>query len=158
MKMKKMIICLMIGIAGLFIAPVVADSLVEPAPTGVATDLSDPVVTTTEFDPVAVDNISNESIGQVYMAWFANPGIFFLMIILLTGLIGNIVTTSGSMKQYLSWGLGIVMGVIGSVMGWGMFEGITILNAAILGLVSAGFSNVLYSTGAFKSLFGISKP
>lgn len=102
--------------------------------------------------------LTHENISQTYLAWFASPGMFLMLVIILTGMIAKLKSTlSGFAKQAISWILGIVLGIGGSILGFGMFAGLSILDAGILGLVSAGFSNVLYSTGAFNGILGIPK-
>jgi len=139
--------------------PTSADTPVEHVEVMAATIASaasgvDATDDSTISDPVP---ITQDDVAKTYKKWFADPGVFLLLVVLLTGLFFGKLPITGQVKQLLSWGLGIVLGIVGGLLGWGMFAGMDVLHSAILGLISAGFSNVLYNTGAFDSVLGIKK-
>ncbi len=106
---------------------------------------------------VVGEPIVHGEITRIATDWFVEPGIFFLMVILISGMLFKVVNIASGARQFVTWGLGIALGIVGSLAGWGMFEGLSILEASLTGWVSAGGANVLYNTGAFNSILGIAK-
>ncbi|REJ84520.1 MAG: hypothetical protein DWQ44_09030 [Bacteroidetes bacterium] len=132
----------------------------SPAVTDPVTVLvTDPVTEPTDSsiaDP-SVIKYTDQEVSGLYIQWFINPLMFSILILLITGLVIKVVNLKDEGKQYASWGIGIVAGTFANLMGWGMFEGLTIFHAAIVGFVHAGGSNLLYKTGAFNKVLGVKK-
>jgi len=114
------------------------------------------VSTDTPADTVVVtDPITQADVAQSYLKYFANPVMFMMLVVLLTGLLSRAINLTAAWKIYSSWIIAAVLGIIGSLASWGMFVGIDVLHSIILALSAAGFTNVVYAaSGAFTGIEG----
>jgi hypothetical protein len=104
-------------------------------------------------DPVTA-TITQADVENLYIKYFANPFVYVMMIVFLTGIISKAANMNGDITQATSWILAGGLGVVGSWQGWGMFDGIDITHSIILGCVSAFGSNLLYSSGKINGILG----
>lgn len=105
------------------------------------------------LDTLITDTPTNETVARTYTIWFASSGMFVMAVIWLSGKLIQLINPnmSSSAKQYISWGTGALLGLVGGLFHLGVFELLNIPNSIIAGLVFSGFANVIFNTGSFDA-------
>lgn len=97
-----------------------------------------------------------ETVGEVISNFEAWVGAFIPLVgltIFLTGLLIRLFKVSGSgIKQFLSWGIGIVLTVVLNLIGIGAPEGLLWYSALIYGLFVSLAANHVFDIGLLNSI------
>jgi hypothetical protein len=93
-----------------------------------------------------------------YLAFFATSTGLITLIDTLTELLKVKLKISNAIIQYVSWGIGILLAVVGQLFGLGMFETMTWVQTIIAGFAAALASNGVFDTGIVDWIISLFKP
>jgi hypothetical protein len=86
------------------------------------------------------------------LSYFASIPALAAAIVLLTQVIRKVVTVSGSGAQYLSWGVSLVLAVVGYIGGFGIFLNVTWYAGLIYTLSAGLIANGLFDWSVVRSV------
>lgn len=93
-----------------------------------------------------------------YLVYFTTTTGLITLINTVTEFLKTKIKISNSYIQYVSWGIGILLAVVGQLFGLGMFETMTWVQTVIAGFAAALASNGVFDTGIVDWIISIFKP
>jgi hypothetical protein len=93
-----------------------------------------------------------------YLVYFTTTAGLIALIDALTEFFKLKFKISTSIIQYVSWGIGILLAVVGQIFGLGMFETLTWIQTVIAGFGAALASNGVFDTGLVDWIVSLFKP
>jgi len=93
-----------------------------------------------------------------YLVYFTTTAGLITLIDTVTEFLKAKLKISNSYIQYVSWGVGILLAVLGQLFGLGMFETMTWIPTIVAGFAAALASNGVFDTGLVDWIISLFKP